>query len=104
MVKTMLVALFLGALSVGVAEDTAQCAVDGAAAVNDLSDAAMFTWAASKRCGQKADSKLYRRPGGAEAYQSSKVECAIDITSAAQGASNMIATIGGRRRLRCYHH
>lgn len=80
MVKTMLAALFLGALSVGVAEDTAQCAVDGAAAVNDLSDAAMFTWAASKRCGVKGDSQ---------------VKCAIDITSAAQGASNMIATIVG---------
>jgi hypothetical protein len=78
MVKTMLTALFLGGLSVGVAQDQAQCAVDGATAVNDLSDAAMFIWAASKRCGNPADSQ---------------VKCEIDITSAAQGATNMIATI-----------
>jgi len=79
MVKTI-TALFLGALSVGAAQDQAQCAVDGATAVNDLSNAAMFIWAASKRCGNPADSQL---------------KCEIDITSAAQGATNMIATIVG---------
>lgn len=80
MAKTMLTALFLGALSVCAAQDQAQCAVDGATAVNDLTDAAMFTWAASKRCGNAAESQ---------------VKCEIDITSAAQGATNMIATIVG---------
>jgi len=87
MVKTMLAALFLGALSMGDAQsghfaegDKAQCAIDGVAAVDDLSDAALFVWAASKRCG-KSDR--------------SQVACEIDITSAAQGASNMIATIVG---------
>jgi len=80
MVKTMLAALFLGALSMGAAEHKAQCAIDGVAAVDDLSDAAMFVWAASKRCGNPADSQ---------------VKCEIDITSAAQAATNMIATIVG---------
>jgi hypothetical protein len=102
----MLVVVFLGAISVGVAQvppalapvyvpttytpptapappppvDKAQCAVDGVAAIDDLSDAAMFAWAASKRCGD---------PKG------SKVECEIDIASAAQSASQMIGTIAG---------
>jgi len=80
MAKAMLSALFLGALSVGAAQDQAQCAVDGATAVNDLSNAAMFTWAASKRCGNAAESQL---------------KCEIDIASAVQGATNMIATIVG---------
>ena len=80
MAKTMFTALFLGALSVGAAQDQAQCAVDGATAMNDLTNAAMFTWAASKRCGDAAESQ---------------VKCEIDITSAAQGATNMIATIVG---------
>jgi len=80
MAQTMLIALFLGALSAGAAQSQAQCAVDGAGAVNDLTDAALFTWAATKRCGNPKDSQ---------------VKCEIDITSAAQGASNMIATIVG---------
>lgn len=81
MVKTMLAALFLGALSMGAAEDKAQCAIDGVAAVDDLTDAAMSTWAASKRCGNPVATQ--------------QVQCAIDITSAAQSATNMIATIVG---------
>merc|ERR1719353_1434186 len=48
--------------------------------MNDLTNVAMFTWAASKRCGNAAESQ---------------VKCEIDITSAAQGATNMIATIVG---------
>jgi len=78
MVKTMLAVLLLGAISAGAAQDQAQCAVDGAGAVDGLTEAAMFIWAASKRCGH-----------------GSAAECTVDIASAAQAATSMIATIVG---------
>jgi len=80
MAKTMIAVVFLGAVGAAQAVSNAQCAVDGLAAVDDLSDAAMFGWAASKRCGNPKDSQ---------------VKCEVDIASAAQSASNMIGTIAG---------
>jgi hypothetical protein len=52
--------------------------VDGAKAVDQATDAAIFIWAATKRCGNP---------------KHEKVKCAMDITSAATAAGNMANVI-----------
>jgi len=77
MVKTMRHLLLCTVIATAVA-DNADCAVDGAQAMNQFSDAAIFVWAATKRCGKATESK---------------VKCEVDITSAMQSVTDMITVI-----------
>jgi hypothetical protein len=72
MAKMLLAMLSLAVLAA--ASDTTDCAVDGAKAVDQATDAAIFIWAATRRCGNP---------------KNEKVKCAMDITSAATAAGNM---------------
>lgn len=60
-------------------QEKAECLVEGGEAVDDLLDASIFLWAASKRCG---------RPGEG-------VKCEIDVTSAIGAINGMLNTILG---------
>jgi len=77
MVKTMRSLLFVTAIAAAVA-DNADCAVDGAKAMDQFSDAAIFIWAATQRCGKATESQ---------------VKCEVDITSAMQSVNDMINVI-----------
>jgi len=69
--------LFLSAIATAVAGN-ADCAIDGAKAMDEFSDAAIFIWAATKRCGKAKESQ---------------VKCEVDIASAIQSVNNMINVI-----------
>jgi hypothetical protein len=73
MVKMLFTVLSIGTMLLAAASKT-ECAVDGAKAVDQATDAAIFIWAATKRCGNPKDEA---------------VKCAMDITSAATAAGNM---------------
>jgi hypothetical protein len=73
MAKMLLTVLSLGTMLLAAASKT-ECAVDGAKAVDQATDAAIFIWAATKRCGNPKDEA---------------VKCAMDITSAATAVGNM---------------
>jgi hypothetical protein len=75
MAKMLLAMLSLAVLA---ASSDTDCAVDGAKAVDQATDAAIFIWAATKRCGNP---------------KHEKVKCAMDITSAATAAGNMANVI-----------
>jgi hypothetical protein len=77
MVKTMRHLLFFTAIATAFA-DNADCAVDGVKAMDQFSDAAIFIWAATKRCGKETESQ---------------VKCEVDITSAMQSVNDMINVI-----------
>jgi len=77
MVKTMRSLLFFSAVAAAAA-GKADCAVDGAQAMDQFSDAAIFIWAATKRCGKATESQ---------------VKCEVDITSAMQSVNDMINVI-----------
>jgi len=77
MVNTMRSLLFFTAIGAAVA-DNADCAVDGAKAMDQFSDAAIFIWAATQRCGKATESQ---------------VKCEVDITSAMQSVNDMINVI-----------
>lgn len=57
-----------------------KCALDGAVAVANVADAAVYLWAAVKRCGDKP-------PMG------DQIKCALDVTSALQSVNDMVTTI-----------
>jgi hypothetical protein len=76
MAKMLLAMLSLAVLAA--ASDTTDCAVDGAKAVDQATDAAVFIWAATRRCGNP---------------KHEKVKCAMDITAAATSAGNMANVI-----------
>merc|ERR1719409_669451 len=57
--------------------EQAHCMVDSTEAVSDATDAALFVWAASKRCGNVGQ----------------EVKCEIDISSAVKATNSMINVI-----------
>jgi lipocalin len=57
--------------------DIRQCVVEGGEAISDAMDAAVYIWAATKRCGK---SQL-------------EIQCAVDITSAVQSVGSMITVL-----------
>lgn len=92
MVKTMRSLLFLTAIATAAAGD-ADCALDGAQAMDQFSDAAIFIWAATKRCGKATESQ---------------VKCEVDIASAMQSVNSMINVIvdavGDCGAIKTHHH
>jgi len=79
--KMMKVLVLLGLFSGAAATAQAECALDGAKAVSQLSDVVVFLWAATERCGPA--------PNG----NSLSPKCAIDITSAIKSATDMVMVI-----------
>jgi hypothetical protein len=63
------------------ASDKGWCVLNGAAAINDLMDAGVYSWAASQRCNQQA------------LKQGNVVKCEIDIASAAESLNRMVNVI-----------
>jgi len=78
MMRTMF--LLAGMFRVTAATTAVSCAVDGAKAVDQLSDAVVFLWAATKRC-----SSTTGNPRSAQ--------CPMDIASAAQSVADMVNVI-----------
>jgi len=74
--------MLLAAGDLAAATDT-ECALDGAKAVDSATDAAIYIWAATKRCGNPKDltSKTH--------LTDSHVKCWMDITSAATAVDNV---------------
>lgn len=54
-----------------------QCLVDSGEAVSDIMDASLFMWAASKRCGKKAE----------------EAKCAVDVSAAIKSVNSMANVI-----------
>jgi len=77
----MKVLVLLGLFSGAAATAQAECALDGAKAVSQLSDVVVFLWAATERCGPAPDGN------------SLSPKCAIDITSAIKSATDMVMVI-----------
>jgi len=77
MVSTMRPLLFFTAIAAASAGN-ADCAIDGAKAMDQFSDAAIFIWAATERCGKATESQ---------------VKCEVDIASAIQSVNDMIGVI-----------
>jgi len=69
--------LFVGGLFLASGSEVATCVVDGAEAADELLDASVYIWAASKRCGKTNE----------------KVNCEIDISSAIESVNGMINVI-----------
>jgi len=73
--------VFLSLLALGAADSRisqqGDCLVDGAEAVSDLMDSAMFVWASIARCGHAGE----------------EVKCEINIASAIQSVNSMINVI-----------
>jgi len=72
------VLLSLGVLATARAgHDTGHCVLNGGLAMNDMADAAVFTWAATERCGKVGE----------------EVKCEIDAASAVESVTGMIEII-----------
>jgi len=78
MMRTMF--LLAGMFRVTAATTAVSCAVDGAKSVDQLSDAVVFLWAATKRCSSTTGNP--RSP-----------QCPMDIASAAQNVAKMVDVI-----------
>jgi len=70
--------LMLGAVGLASASDQTQCALDGAASMNSMADAALNIWASTKRCDKGA---------------ALDARCAVDISSTIHSVNDMIMTI-----------
>jgi hypothetical protein len=75
------VLLLAGMVMAAAAADPAECAVDGAAAVSELSDVVVFLWSASVRC------------GGPPKGNAKSAKCEIDIASAVKATNDMVLVI-----------
>lgn len=76
MVKRVLLSLgFLAAAHAG--HNTGHCVLNGGLAMNDMADAAVFTWAATERCGKAGE----------------EAKCEIDAASAVESATGMVEII-----------
>jgi len=62
-------------------EAKVECATDGAKAVDQATDAAIYIWAATKRCGGSYP--------GSPKVKDEKVKCAMDITSSITAVGNV---------------
>lgn len=72
--------LLLGTVCLGAASSSAECAVDGAEAVDELANAAVYIWAATERCAGKTHSEVH---------------CSVDIASAIESVNSMINIMVG---------
>lgn len=86
MVKPMKATVILAGLVAAFAADAGQqatCALDGASAVSDIGDAAVYMWAATQRCTK----------GSASGGDPLAPRCTVDIASSMQAVNNMILII-----------
>jgi len=83
--KLVKTTVFLASLSVvsGDAGEEAGCALDGASAVSDISDAAVYLWAATERC----------TTGSTSGGNPLAPRCEMDIAAAMEAVNNMILVI-----------
>jgi len=72
----LLSVLSVAASDASIAEQ-GQCLVDSGEAVSDIMDASLFMWAASKRCGKKAE----------------EAKCAVDVSAAIKSVNSMANVI-----------
>jgi len=83
LVKTTVFLASLGVVSTQEAGEQAGCALDGASAVSDISDAAVYLWAATERC----------TTGSTSGGNPLAPRCEMDIAAAMEAVNNMILVI-----------
>jgi len=74
--------IFLTFLAMASAGDTAACALNGARAVDDMLDSAVFIWASVKRCNKTAP-----------AAEQDSIRCTLNIASATESLNKMVNVI-----------
>lgn len=86
--RTLVALTLLGFAAAGhdLWEKQGDCMVDGGEAVNDAADAAMFIWAAYKRCDKAKE----------------EIKCVIDISSAIESVNGMV-NVMLRAMDKCHH-